>query len=121
MTKRKHHYQTPHVLRRIGGNYCSLHDGGLQVPGEDWPEPKKPDEGLTKQLDDLFNGGAILTFEMDFGWDDELGNCYQAFILKAEFVQDYSNRFVDSNDPTYPAREYASAPGRYWILWQGPY
>lgn len=125
MTTRKRrgktHYQTRHVLRKVGGNYCLLNDIGLQVPGEGWPEAKLPDEELTKQLNDLFDGGAILAFEMDFGWDDEGGNCYQAFILKAEFVQRWSDQFADLNDPTFPARHFASAPGQYWVLWQGPY
>jgi hypothetical protein len=115
------HYQAKHILGRVGDNYCSLSDNGLQVPGEDWPEPKLPDRELQLQLDALFEGGAELAFEMDFGWADEGGNCYQAFILKPEFVGEWANKAQDSNDPTFPAREFAAAPGRYWILWQGPY
>jgi hypothetical protein len=115
------HYHTQRILERVEDSYCSLHDGGLQVPGEDWPEPKKPDRALQRQLDALFESGAELAFEMDHGWADEGGNCYQAFILKPEFVKEWANRAQESNDPTFPAREYASAPGRYWIFWQGPY
>lgn len=118
---KKPHYQTLHLMSKVHGEHVSLHDNGTHPPGTDIPEPKLADRALSEQLDDLFNGGAHLAFEMNFGWDDEGGNCYQAFILKADHVQRYSDAFIDTNDPTFPARFYASNPEDFWILWQGAY
>lgn len=125
----KSHYQTKHLVRQLGrrgqGNY-SLGRGAGSSANNQLPEPtqldgRKANRQLHKSLDQLFNDGASLILETDRGWDDEGGNCFEAYILMKEWTADFFDNSINSDDQLYSMRYIVEHPDRFWLLWSGPY
>lgn len=130
---KKSHYQTAHVLENVVRNYnsnVSLTKGLNRMfdPSVD-SEPSDP-ELIRSVLDDLFNSGAWLALETYENWDDEGGQCYQAYIVSPEFVQLYHKDRdqvvyppVDKQQPDllFTHRHIVEHPEQYWLVWAGPY
>lgn len=127
----KSHYQTAHILENVVRNYNSQvsltrQPGRYFLDGD--PEPGDP-ELIRPFLDRLFQKGAWLALETYENWDDEGGQCYQAYIVAPEHVKAYH----EAKDlAMYPAdgepydglfvhRHLASHPDQYFLVWAGPY
>lgn len=127
------HYQTKHLIFKIEHNanaHCTLTEGAGRIHEEGMPEPELPGRWLRTQLNKLFGAGAYLVLETNTSWDDEGGDCYQAYIIAPEHAKEYHEERdkatmgpVDGPPPDllFEHRYLVAHPERFWHIWAGPY
>ena len=103
------HYATQHILLRVRSN----DNNDLTI--DDKAPPRFPDQSVADELDKLFLDGAKLIHEGHELFDDDGGECYTAYILKAGLVNAY-------NASGILAMKYIVEHPEYIItVWAGPY
>jgi hypothetical protein len=85
------HYNTKRILHKVCTNqndeaYISDRPVNEYQTGV-YPEPRPIDQAFADQLDKLFKEGADILLETNQGWNDEGGDCYQAYIVLPEFTK----------------------------------
>lgn len=90
------HYQTRRIITRVQNNYNTdtlIHT----APADEYltGEPV-PVQELVPELEKLFGSGHDIILETNQGYDDEGGDCYQAFLIKPEHKEAF-NAYFDTN------------------------
>ena len=102
----------------INGHFDDLTDSGPDLLNQD----------MVTRLDFLFLAGHAIILESDIGYDDDGGNCYQAYILKPEHKEAYDKHYFHSLEDENMANsslvafQYILAyPDHFISVWAGPY
>ena len=125
----ENHYATDHLIHQVNHNY---NDQTVLSQHLEWRtlETAEPDdiETLVPRLNDIFNAGGSIILETSQGFDDDGGNCYQAYIVEkknAKHFQEYWDDNYEKDDtPRYQhcIFEYiVKYPENLMVLWAGPY
>lgn len=123
-------YQTKRLIKRVNNNYndkAHLHLDPADAYFQSEKDPC-PIEDLIPELETLFNQGADIILETNQGYDDEGGDCYQAYIIRPEFKATFQHYY----DLNYERdgkclfqlciMEYITQnPEHIITLWAGPY
>lgn len=130
------HYQTRHIVWKIDHNansYCTLLKGGPKMHEEGDREPELPGAWLKQQLNLIFEEGGELVLETNRGWDDEGGDCYEAWIVLPEFRKHYFEQYDKETMPPsegpnartpelmFELKYIAAHPEQFAYIWAGPY
>ena len=139
------HYNTRRIIDQVRSNDnqdIQIMFGttkGLVVP--DWqPKPLPieefriiggcvPSVTFERYLDGIFHDGADLIMEAFQGHDDDGGTCYQAYILKVDWVahfnkyylEKYTGSMADSNLQLITMKYLVANPDSHMVIWSGPY
>lgn len=92
------HYQTRRIINRVQNNYNTdalIHTAPADEYFTGQTEPA-PVQELVPELEKLFNSGHDIILETNQGYDDEGGDCYQAFLIKPEHKEEF-NAYFDRN------------------------
>ncbi len=125
-------YHTGRIINRVAENYN--HDMVLQFSpinghfNDEDTEPDRIDQSMVTRLDFLFLAGAEIVLETDIGYDDDGGNCYQAYIIKPEHKAEYDKHYFHSLEDENMANSSLVAftyilahPDHFISVWAGPY
>ena len=85
------HYATRRIIKCVNRNYNSqmtIYYKPANLYPTDYQEPQEP-ELLIEELENLFNSGNEIILETQQGFDDEGQDCYHAYIIRAEYKEQY--------------------------------
>lgn len=124
------HYHTQRILDRTfqsGVSDAVIHTDPVNEYSVNKVDPL-PVKELVPELNKLFNSGHDIVLETNQGYDDEGGDCYQAYIIKPEHKEafwKYYNENIDRDGKMLWQLcifEYILAnPSHFITLWAGPY
>lgn len=117
-------YQTLRILKMVGCN--DNQEINISTDPKDnvihYAEPE-----IMEKLDKLFDDGADIILETNQGYDDDGGDCYQAYVIKAEHKEEFNrfwNQRMEDNQDHWQLAIFCyilTNPEHIITVWAGPY